>query len=372
MSNIIDYINWRKDFTFDEFPFNEVDALVLCQVQYNSFADLVAENFPLKSVRFKNVYENFYTKGNVNSRLHSNSMLSDETLSMIQLLGRSKRYSNIRLSGYTNVVDKEKGEQFSAITYSFFMKHKKVNYVVFRGTDDNLVGWKEDCWMSYRKVPAQEDAAVYLRKAMKCRWGKFFVGGHSKGGNLSIYAGTKLSGWQRLRLNQIYNFDGPGFSKEFLESDEYKNIRSKIHSWYPHQSVIGMLMYHDCEFTVVESQKHLLKQHHLLNWQVDAKGFVKCEQLSESSKFIAATMEQWIYGMSEEQKELFIESLFSIVDELDVSTSGDLSENKLKTVFGAVKSFSKMESQTRKVITECIRQLIKHARKNVSLLKKEK
>lgn len=369
MANIVDYLEWRSDITFDQVEFNVIDSLILCLNEYNSFNDLVDSQLCKKGVSLNQIYKDYYTKGNVPSRLHVNPMVNSQMMSLIEKTGRSKRYGQITATGYRNIIDLEKDEQFSAITYSWGKGFKRINYIVFRGTDDNIVGWKEDFNLTFKEVPAQKDALAYLEEVAARLPGKIIIGGHSKGGNLEIYAAARCSDKTRKRIGAIYNFDGPGFDEEFIQSENFKKIKPIIHTFYPQESIVGMMMFHDDDYTIVESEKHLVDQHDPFNWHVNRSTFIERPDLNEGSKFVNETMNQWIYDLSPEQRELFVDALFSITDELGARKNEDLTENGFKSFFGAVKSVAKLDSKTRKAVFSTIRLLMKFAKENVSMLK---
>ena len=41
MANLMDYLDWRGDLTFEQAPFNEVDNLILAQLVYVEFEGIV-------------------------------------------------------------------------------------------------------------------------------------------------------------------------------------------------------------------------------------------------------------------------------------------------------------------------------------------
>ena len=52
--------------------------------------------------------------------------------------------------------------------------------ISFRGTDDTIIGWKEDFNLSTGVVPAQKGPYEYLQKISEHTDGMLRVGGHSK------------------------------------------------------------------------------------------------------------------------------------------------------------------------------------------------
>ena len=190
---------------------------------------------------------------------------------MLQKAGKSQRFKNVEIAAFVAKYDHENEEQFSAVTFVLNqggLLEKQQVFVAFRGTDDTIVGWKEDFNLAFLdKVPAQEDASAYLtRAALSFKKAELFIGGHSKGGNLALYAAAHLEEKAKKNLFAVYNFDGPGFSQETLDSDEFFSIKTKVHSVYPQFSIVGMLFHHYDSYKIVQSDEKLVMQHNPFSW----------------------------------------------------------------------------------------------------------
>ena len=241
MSNIFDYLNWR-DIPIEKVEQNEVDNLILSRASYFPF-DGVLENE--EKITLKEAYDRFLK---IKKKPH---FLQKEDKKLFAILSCSTRFKDIFVYNYINKIDSLEEKQFSAIT--FFLPVDTI-YVAFRGTDDTLVGWKEDLNMTYSEyVPAQEDAVKYLEDIARKTKGPIIVGGHSKGGNLAIYASAFCKESIKKRIIKIYNNDGPGFSKKIVENVKYKNIVEKVHTYIPQTSIIGRLLNHTGKANIIKS-----------------------------------------------------------------------------------------------------------------------
>lgn len=241
MPNIFDYLKWR-DIPIEKIEQNEVDNLILSRISYFPFDGILDKG---EKITLKEAYDRYLRK---KKKTH---FLQKEDKELFEVISNSIRFKDIFISNYINKVDLLEEKQFSAIT--FFLPDDTI-YVAFRGTDDTLVGWKEDLNMSYSEyIPAQEDAVKYLEDIARRNKLPLIVGGHSKGGNLAIYASAFCKESIKSRIMRIYNNDGPGFSKNVVENKKYKNIVEKIYTYIPQTSIIGRLLNHEGKATIIKS-----------------------------------------------------------------------------------------------------------------------
>ena len=184
MGNIMDYLDWRGDITFEQSPFNEVDNVILAQLAYVNFRDIIPSPEEKRSITLKEASQMFFD-------MYTENELKQDKSFLMKKAAASKRFGNLILSNYVDTVDETLEKQFGAFHIRISPKH---TYVVFRGTDDTLVGWKEDFNMSFiMPVPSQEAAVEYINSTCQYIRGRLYIGGHSKGGNLAIYSAVKCS-----------------------------------------------------------------------------------------------------------------------------------------------------------------------------------
>ncbi|NTV79532.1 MAG: DUF2974 domain-containing protein, partial [Clostridiales bacterium] len=229
-----------------------------------------------------------------------------------------------------------------------------------------IVGWKEDLNMSFMKeIPAQKSALEYLEKAGSLAKGNLIVGGHSKGGNLAVFAGGSCSDQVRNKITHIYNFDGPGFNTDFIQSEGYQAVKDRIHTIIPQTSVVGMLLEHEENYTVIQSKQTGLMQHDLFSWNIRRDHLITVETVDHTSKFMDRSLKDWVFAMTLEQRAQFSDALYEVFAKTEVSTLKDLVGNR-KNAERMIKSYAKMDKETKLIIHKGIGLLFRVIRKNLA------
>lgn len=347
MSNILDYIAWRGDLPFSAAPFNEVDALILAQLSMMRWENGLG---PGETAQIRDVFEP------MNHPPVSVGFTPENDLRLLRLIAPSVRFGGIVLRGYERAFDERSETQFAAVTLEL---DDGTAYVSFRGTDSSLVGWKEDCNMAFaRRVPAQESAQKYLEAMAHSFPGRLRVGGHSKGGNLAIYAAASASAEVLDRIIAVYNHDGPGLSDKMNADAMYGRIRGRLYSFVPQYSIVGMLLNHPDAYTVVKSNSVSIFQHDPYSWQVEGPAFVHMPGLTRESARFDAGFRAWLGKVDDEDRELLIDSLFDVLSATQASHFGPefwqgLARNP-KTVIAAIQDIN---SDQRKRITRMLTDL---------------
>ena len=346
MANIIDYLIWRGDVPMSVDPFNEVDALVLCQFEYIKLDGIVSDSLADK-LTISDVHRQ-YSQVTVEKSEQIISYEQDREL--LKLMAESRRFGNIYVSGYRNIVNNDENMQFSAVTC--FLDDGSI-FVVFRGTDGSLVGWKEDMMISYlNQTSSQEEAFNYISKnfvGLNC---PIRIGGHSKGGNLSMFAAMKCPGSIREHIINVYSFDGPGFRDEIVDSAEYENLLPKVKSFIPDGSVVGRLLGSNIEHKLVRNSVSGFMQHLAYNWEVERNHFVLADKPSKSGEILNKTISGWLDNYSDEEREKLVGTIFDVL-------KGD-NVNELKGVKGyanIIKSISKLPAEKQSVLAGALKKI---------------
>lgn len=366
MAVISDYLDWRGDIPFSVAPFNEVDNYIIAKIGGLNYLGIVpreAVSLPV-GMALERYYERYGKSGDYLGALASGSIGT-----ILRRLPETERFREVRLSGYVNKVIPEKTEQFSALTLTL---PDGTHYVSFRGTDDTIAGWKENFMMSLESaVPAQRDAAEYLAWAASVYAGPLIVGGHSKGGNLAVYAAAQAAPEVQERITAIYNNDGPGFNDEFLASEGYAAVRDRIITLLPRYSIVGTLMKQDDRQVVVQCFKTGIAAHDGFNWETGAQGFVHCEELSRSSRAFDEAVGKTLDRMSLEERKAFIEALFGLLTSTGAETLTDINKRKLLRVLEIGKGLHK-EKTVQRVAVETLEVMIKEYAALAAEQRKEK
>ena len=303
MSNVCDYVKWRGDLELKDFEFNEIDNLILTRLAYFPFEMLINKGEEISitelSQRFKRADK---TKIKV---------LWPEDNKLIPLLGNSERFGKIIATNFVNKINREQEKQFSAIT---LLLPDNTIFVSYRGTDDTLIGWKEDFNMAFTiPVPSQLEGVGYINKISKLIPHDFYVGGHSKGGNIAVYASMHCDFEASPRIKKIFSHDGPGFREEVIKSDAFIKIQDKISKTLPYSSLIGMLLENHEDYHVIKSNKiGGIGQHDPFSWEIKDSDFVYLEKISHGSKYTCDTLHQWLKDIDDKKRKLFIDGLFDI------------------------------------------------------------
>lgn len=354
MSNIIDYVSWRGDLDFTASPFNEVDSLILTQLVYLDFRGIVPGIHSRSSVTLEKAAEEYFA-GHSNQAEESGGQLLKDCRMVLKAVMGTERFKNCRLSRYIEDISEEKEYQFSAVK---IVSEDGSIYISFSGTDSSLAGWKENFNMSYlARTPGQERAVQYVQKVLETGRKPVRLGGHSKGGNLAVYAAIKGGKHIQNRLRAVYNFDGPGFNEDMVKQEEYQNILPKLHTLIPQSSVIGMLLEHEEDYTVVESTEKGLLQHRALSWKVMGSHFVYSKGLSQSSIFWNETLKQWIAGMEKQEKKEFVDALFEVIETAGIKDTDQLYKLTPVRLMGLMKAIDELPEKKRETLSETIRKL---------------
>ena len=338
--NIIDYIKKNKNHTFKELPFNEVDNLILSLLTYIDFTDIVPA-FKKEKITLKEAAEKISDK-----KKSFRGLFISNTFKMVQIMKDSKRYQDILLYNYMKIVNSDM--QFGAMTMK--LPDKSI-YISFAGTDSSIIGWEEDFKMTYLYPGAsQKYASIYLNKAIGLLDKNIRIGGHSKGGNLSICAAMNARFFIKRKIKEITNFDGPGFLKKEIESKAYKKIESKIKMFVPKESIIGMLLYNTPDYIVVKSKGLNIFQHDAFNWQCKNNALIRDNQ-SKRSKNLQKKLTKKLEEMKTNERVNLVTNLFNIFKKINIK---DTKEIKLKEIFKLIKEFQKLDKETQNLLTELL------------------
>ncbi|MCI1664948.1 MAG: DUF2974 domain-containing protein [Atopobiaceae bacterium] len=306
-ANIVDYVAGEMA-TMSERPFSEVDSLVLAKLAYFHWEGVpgVPERFGGRhqpTVRDLYRAEDF---GTIFETVLDRELDRD----LFSALAASPRFRDVRVAHHVDSVDERDAKQFSATT---FLLPDKTVYVAFRGTDNTIVGWKEDFNLAFASaVPAQRAAVGYLDRAAAHLKGTIRVGGHSKGGNLAVYAAARCEQATRDRIDRIFSHDGPGFNERTLGGAAYSAIADRVDKSVPESSMVGMLLEHQEAYHVIKSDAVGIMQHDPYSWQVREGDFVPAEGISGGADYVNSTLSDWISSMDTDQMERFTNALFDV------------------------------------------------------------
>ena len=348
MGNIMDYISWRGDLSFEQSQFNEVDNLILAYFSYVNL-DGISAVTKQKGIGLKKLTKEFM-KLHTMKELEADKSFIRLAPFMMMEMAKSVRFGKCVVRNYVNDIVTEAEQQFAAME---IVLEDGTSYVSFRGTDDTIIGWKEDFNLSTGVVPAQKRAIEYLQKISEHTDGMLRVGGHSKGGNLAIY-GSVMCKSAHEKILEIYSNDGPGFSREFQELPEMKEMMPKIIRIIPEYSIIGTLLEHEKEPVIVASSSKGLLQHDGFSWEVQGPALVRRDSLNKTALRFIEILHKWIDGMDTEQKRLLIEDLFATLQASGYENLSEVQSGGLKSLAAMVKRVEKFAPESRGMMQELL------------------
>lgn len=359
-SDLIRYVDEHGFESFDERPLSAVDALLFATLIYVPFQLLPEGEYTIRSageylLSLRDLSKYILIKG-------------DDLL--LASCAESRRFSSIPLISFVSETDTEHDKQFSAGTFRYAEERYIVSY---RGTDDSVVAWKEDFNMSFiSPVPAQESAKLYLEERMEKLSGSFITTGHSKGGNLSLYAASFISEELQGRVEEVYSFDGPGFPERVLEEEGYKRMRSRMKLYVPRSSVVGMLLSRDLPYTAVESNAPTqILQHDPYTWLIDVSGaFITSQDTDEASKYVDHTVRATLEGMDDEERSALTDIIFNLAQSTGSETVSGIRKKPMESYAAIMKSYVELGKDERRRLHDSIGSLAGNALQSLSLLLK--
>ncbi len=363
MKNIINYAI-EKNEPFINGAFNGVDSLILSKLAYLNFDGFASgPSDAATPVSIKEIADMDHTDA-----LFHNTWDSKNNRRLFFALADSSRFRDMKVIFYVNKTDPETEKQFSAVT---FLLDDGSAYIAYRGTDSSFVGWKEDFNMAFiSPVPSQEEGVAYLNAVADKISGELKVGGHSKGGNIAVYSSIKCRPSVQERITQIFSHDGPGFRDEVFLSNEYGVIQDRIHKTLPQSSIIGMLLQQQENYSVVKSNRIWLMQHDPFSWLVDGDDFRYIPSITKSALYMNETLHQWVNSFDDQKRELFVNTLFQIIQATNATTFYDLTGDWPQKAVAVLDAIKDIDAETKAFVFQTIRALFILAVKNIREIKR--
>lgn len=355
MKTMKEYIQ-SYTYSFQEKPFQEVDNLVFASFSYLNLSGIVPEygNGTICVADAYQKYLDMYYKD------HLEFFAVRGVAKIFEAMAKSKRYRDVMLSNYSRLQTDDM--QFGAITLTMPDGSK---YISFEGTDDSIVGWKESCSLCYQyPIPAQKAAVSYLNKVVSFFDNVVYVGGHSKGGNLAMYAAMKCAIWVKPKVKKVYNNDGPGFFLEQTKKHDYRQMVKKLCMFVPGESVFGMMLIHPSHYKVVKSRSWGVWQHAATTWLIEGDHFVSTKQGRVSIAF-GNKVNEWLAHVDFASRKRLVDVLFRLVEESGITTFSDLIQLKLPVMIEFIQKTRQLNKEEKTFLVEVFTLFLRA--KNVSL-----
>ena len=363
MANIIDYLDWRGDLTLTVSPFNEVDNLLLAELSFLDLAGIVPDVGQGAPVPLREAVATYFRR-NEGRDLSMGVLVPDQIPEMAEKMALSRRFSSWKLDGYRTCLDTEREIQFAAVTIDLW---NGTLYISFRGTDDTIVGWKEDFNMAFLPiVPSQHLAVDYIRDVCaRYPRHKLYIGGHSKGGNLTVYGAVFCGVELQRRILDAYNNDGPGFKESLVDRPEYQAIRDRIISIVPQSSVVGMLLEHDDNYSVVKSsQQDIFFQHDGFSWEVLGTQFVHLDGISPGGRIHDQAIRTFIGEMDDQQRCAFVDALFEVLGSTNAKTLTELDADWVKSLSAMIRTYKDLSRESRQMLSRAVKVFLRASTEN--------
>ena len=346
MPNIQDHVLTAGGVTLAQRPFDALDSLVLTQLVYMPMEGLMDRGQrPTVAQAWAYIREHVdYERLDV---------FQKKRYRLFECCAVLERYRDLPMHDYVNIIDSAMEMQFCACTWDLSAGER---YIAFRGTDLTIAGWKEDLNMSFMTVPSQREAAAYTER-MARQGAALRLGGHSKGGNLAVYAGARVVPAVQERILRVYSFDGPGMDEETLGSQGYERISARIESYIPQSSVVGMLLHYHPRYTVVRSTSLGILQHDAMTWQVENGDFVRQDDLDMSGKITDEAIHTWLQGMDMDQRRELVDTLYRVVDASHAELVTDLIEDWRDSAVKALEAIRGLDPQAKGNVRRMLRSL---------------
>ena len=353
MPNLIDYLEKVKELTFDQEPLNILDKVCINEIGY-----LTYEKWLTASELQKTINLHDYVEGK-DLNLDYSFMVTKERVKLAEAMVRSRRFDGLNLSDYRSVLDKEVEKQFAAMIFS--LPELDYQQIVFRGTDDSVIGWKEDFQLTYsREISAHRSALAFLSEYLPNLSGHITVSGHSKGGNLALYSAVQSSTALREQIAELLLLDSPGLMKSLLEKPSYQELKAKMTVIRPQESVVGVMLYWDQAVQLVAAEGIGFAQHNALTWEVDlaTNDFVHEEQPTELSQRLEETFQKWIETLPNQQLKQVFDLFFDTILDSGIESLDDIGLKNLPKLGQLLQEFGNLTNQQKKVLQDGFNQLL--------------
>lgn len=353
MAHLIDYLEKVENLTFDQEPLNILDKVCINEIGYLTYEKWLTASDLKKPI---NLHD--FAEGKELNPDYS-FMVTKERVELAEAMVRSRRFASLSLSNYRSVLDKEVEKQFAAMIFS--LPELDYHQLVFRGTDDSVIGWKEDFQLTYsREIPAHRSAMTFLEDHLPNLSGRITVSGHSKGGNLALYSAVQSSTALREKIAELLLLDSPGLMKSLLEKPSYQELKAKMIIIRPQDSVVGVMLYWDRPAQLVAAEGIGFAQHNALTWEVDlaANDFAYEDQPTELSQRLEETFQEWIETLPNQELKQVCDLVFDTILDSGIESLDDIGIQALPQIGQMLQEFGNLSDKQKKVLQDGFNQLL--------------
>lgn len=349
MATSKDFIKKYGDKTFSELPFTDVDNLLLCEIFYMPFEKVLYKGFNDKPVLFSDACKKVFAY-NGYKHISPGFLMNNYISQKMMALAETVRYKDVKVYACESVFGTEPAVQFAAMT---FILPDNTKVVVYRGTDDTWVGWKEDIDIYTKKgIPSHKLCVDYLERVAKdFPDGDIIICGHSKGGHVALHSALYCDESVRNRIERVYNNDGPGFySYNYIDSKPYNEIINKYRHFVPDCSFVGMLLVHDDDYIPVKSTRLFgMLQHDLATWKIKGTQLLTRDDLTFVARVTDLVLKKMLYNMDEEKTNNFEAVLSAVIAGMGQVNITNFSKNLISSLKGAIDTWSSIDKPAKEL-----------------------
>ena len=347
--NIVDYIKWRGDLSFKVDPFNEVDNLVFSQMIYADFDDLLKREDRMTISELGKRFFEKYPDSLGNTRL-----FAKDGITILNEIMDTKRYADCVIYNFESLLHLDTTEQFCACMIDL---PDRTTVVCFKGTDEHLIGWKEDLYLSYKDIAGQQDALIYVNRYCSI-FRKYRLIGHSKGGFLAIYAAMHCKPLIRNRIIQIISNDGPGLRPGTYSKEEFDKIKDRYMLIVPEKDSIGTIYEMATRKLVARiTTKNIVEAHNILTWQVTDNRIMNADAESYQTDKTRLALLQFLRETTPEQREIFVEEFFKAFSDAGITTVSQLAQGGMPVILRVLREMSEIDGVARSIAIKALKTL---------------
>ena len=355
---MFDYIAWRKDINFNALEFNEIDNLVLTNLSYIRFRDIVPNN--KSSITIHDAIEAFLKKD-----ITMLDIRDKKDVEFLILIKDTKRYGNLKMLYHQEIYEDESETQFGAWLIEI---KRNLYFLSYRGTDNFIAGWKEDLNLTFETVKAQKLALAYLEEVTKkFTFAKFICAGHSKGGNLVMYACAHASKQAYKKVIKIYNNDGPGFDFKHIDIEPYLAINNKLVSFTPEFSFVGQMMTQPKDMTIIQSNAVLVLQHDMYTWLMEPDKLIRSENIDVNALKCKRVLTKWLDALNLDERRKFVNGIYEIIQMADAKDIFGILPGLVKNRKAIQNKLTSMDVVTRNAIESSFNEFFESLRASISI-----
>lgn len=353
MNDIFEYIEEYKNFKFSQMGVTEIDNAIFSRLAYLNFT-------PFAGKTIGEISEKYPYSENEKKTM-------EQTQELLKALSNTKRYEYITVCDASEIFDEDSANAFYAVTFEI---QNDLFFIAYRGTDDTIASYYEDAELAYTfPIRSQTAALSYVSTALFNRDGRFYLGGHSKGGNLALFAFLFLREDEKDRIIRVYNNDGPGFPEEISAVIFTPSTRDKIISILPEDSIIGRMLTLGGKIKIVKSDALPASQHNMFTWEVNGAEFADGKKFSLLSEYMEDSLSESLENLPPEKIKRVTETIFSIAKNSGIKSLKDINIKNYKGIVTALIEFSKRSDEESDEQSEIIRTLVRSLINSISIEK---